>query len=107
MNGTASARPMRPERQRIVGELVDLPGDHHGLDLGSHRHRQETGDEPAKVADAKRGVRIVGEWLAHAAAETNAAIAAPLTLRFAAGTGICPRSSRSPLMATRVSSCAA
>ena len=47
------------EREWIVGEGVDLPGDHHPLELGGEVHRQQAGDEPPEVGDAERGVRVV------------------------------------------------
>jgi hypothetical protein len=43
----------------VVREPIDLPADNDGLELRADDHREEADDEPAELAMAKRGVRVV------------------------------------------------
>ena len=47
------------ERERRVGDLVDLPGDCHGLRLGTENDEQASGLVEAKVARLKGAA---GTW---------------------------------------------
>ena len=59
MYGSASASPIRPERQRIARQLEHLPAHHHDLRLARDRQRAVRQQEPAEVGDAQR--RVGGE----------------------------------------------
>jgi hypothetical protein len=45
-------QPNQSERQRIVGQVVDLPGHHNCLNLRGDGHGHEAGHEPAEVQNA-------------------------------------------------------
>ena len=49
----------QPDRERIAGELVDLPADDDELDLRRHHHRQQTHYEPPEGRDAEHRIRVV------------------------------------------------
>ena len=59
------------EGERIPGEIVDLPGHDHRLNLRGDSHGHETGDEAAEIRDPQCFVGIV-TGLAHRARKLTA-----------------------------------
>jgi len=50
----------KPERKRILRELVDLPANDNQLHLRGDDHRQQADHEPAERRVPEDGVRVVG-----------------------------------------------
>ena len=73
-------KAQQPEHERIVRQLIDLPGDSHALDLRSSLGKRFRAPEKSKIPKSENAVRSAGNGLAHADSAKNRCICPPVVI---------------------------